>query len=93
MGVRSCSEPGGLGQPTARSEDSLMRLTPIQGLLKNLKGEIPAHMRREFLPKDVAYEKLKSMTGQDFGYDSIAWQKWIHEQEEAGVKFRIGTER
>ena len=41
-----------------------MRLSPIQRLLKNLKGEIPGYMRREYLPKEVAHEKLRAMTGQ-----------------------------
>ena len=66
-----------------------MRLTPIERLLKNFKGEIPAYMRREFLPKDVAYEKLKEMTGQDFGANIEQWEKWIQEQEAAGVQFRV----
>jgi hypothetical protein len=69
-----------------------MKLTLTEGLLKNLKGEIPPHMRREFLPMESAYEKLKSMTGQDFGYDSAAWEKWIEEQKAAGVEFRISTD-
>ena len=46
-----------------------MRLTPIQGLLKNLAGEIPPQARREYLPPEVAYEKLKAMTDADFGMD------------------------
>lgn len=46
-----------------------MRLTPIEGLLKNLAGEITPQARREYLPPDVAYEKLKEMTGADFGMD------------------------
>jgi hypothetical protein len=66
-----------------------VRLTPIQGLLKNLKGEIPQYMRREYMPKERAYEKLKAMTGQDFGDDSVAWEEWIKKQETAGVKFRV----
>jgi hypothetical protein len=65
-----------------------MRLTPVQRLLKNLKGDIPPYMRREFLPKDVALEKLKTMTGQDFGFDANAWSVWIKEQEASGVEFR-----
>jgi hypothetical protein len=54
-----------------------MRLTPIERLLKNLKGEIPPYMRREFLPKDVAYEKPKQMTGQDFGDNVEQWEAWV----------------
>ena len=69
-----------------------MRLTPVEGLLKNFKGEIPPHMRREFLPREVAYEKLKAMTGQDFGDDIVAWEDWIKAQEAAGVEFRISKD-
>jgi hypothetical protein len=59
----------------------MSRLTPTARLLKNLKGEIPPYMRREFLPKDVAYEMLKEMTGQDFGNDVAKWQTWLREQK------------
>jgi len=69
-----------------------MRLTPIERLLKNLKEEIPPYMRREFLPKDVAYEKLKKMTGQDFGNNIEQWETWIQEQEAAGVEFRVSRD-
>jgi hypothetical protein len=69
-----------------------MRLTPVKGLLKNLKGEIPAYVRREFLPKELAYEKLKAITGQDFGLDSIKWEAWVREQESAGVVFHVQNE-
>jgi hypothetical protein len=66
-----------------------MRLTPVDRLLKNLKGDIPPYMRREYLPKNVAYEKLKAMTGQDFGDDHEAWERWVREQEAAGIEFHI----
>jgi hypothetical protein len=69
-----------------------MRLTPIERLLKNLKREIPSYMRREYLPRDIAYEKLKAMTGQDFGFDTEVWETWVREQEAAGVTFRISKE-
>jgi hypothetical protein len=61
-------------------------------LLKNLKEEIPSYMRREYLPRDVAYEKLKRMTGQDFGDNIEQWETWISEQEAAGVVFRVGKD-
>jgi hypothetical protein len=61
-----------------RSIGTAMKLTPVERLLKNLHEEIPPHMRRGFLPKGVAYERLKQMTGQDFG-DNVG------EKEEARV--------
>lgn len=70
-----------------------MRLKPIERLLKNLKGEIPAYMRREHMSKDAAYQELKAMTGQDFGLDVRRWEAWIKEQEAAGVVFRVPRAR
>jgi len=37
---------------------------------------------RQLLPKDHpakedAYKALKTLTGQDFGYDIDAWQQWL----------------
>jgi hypothetical protein len=61
-----------------------MRLTLIDGLLKNLKQEIPPHMRREYLTRERAYEKLKAITGQDFGFDVERWQAWIVDHEMNG---------
>lgn len=66
-----------------------MRLSPIEGLLKNLAGEIPPRMRREYLTPEVAYEKLKAMTGEDFGMDAERWKAWVSEQEAKGREFRI----
>ena len=66
-----------------------MRLTPVERLVKNLKGEIPNHMRREFLPKEVTYCRLKAMTNQDFGLDAARWEQWVTQQQAAGVLFRV----
>ncbi|TWT34732.1 hypothetical protein Enr8_21460 [Blastopirellula retiformator] len=56
----------------------MSRLTLLQGLLLNFKGEIEPR-RREYLPKKEAYEQLKLHTGQDFGEDIDAWQQWIQD--------------
>jgi hypothetical protein len=69
-----------------------VRLTPVEWLLKNLKGEIPEYMRREYLPKAVAYEELTQMTVQDFGDNVGLWEAWIREQEAAGVEFRLSED-
>ena len=69
-----------------------MRHTPIERLLKNLNEEIPPYARREYLTREVAYEKLKAMTGQDFGLDAERWEEWVREQEVAGVCFRISED-
>ncbi len=54
----------------------MSRLTLLEGLLLNLKGEIEPR-RREYLPKKEAYQQLKLHTGQDFGDDVDRWQQWI----------------
>ena len=69
-----------------------MRLTPIERLLKNLAGEIPSRMRREYLLPEVAYDRLKRMTGEDFGMDPERWNNWIAEQEKLGREFRVPKE-
>jgi hypothetical protein len=57
----------------------MSQLMPLEGLLLNLKQEIPPHRRREYLPKERALELLKQWTGQDFGDDVAAWERWIAE--------------
>ena len=57
-----------------------MRLSLYDGLIKNLKQEIPTRMRREYLTSEKAHERLKELTGQDFDIDDIdGWENWIHE--------------
>jgi hypothetical protein len=70
-----------------------MTLTPTQLYLKNLKGEIPSYMRREYRSKEQALEMLRAMTGQDFGFDVQRWEEWIGAQEAAGVVFRIPKDK
>ena len=69
-----------------------MRLTPIERLIKNLAGEIPHRMRREYLAPDIAYEKLKEMTNEDFGMNADAWKAWVASQEATGRVFQIPKE-
>jgi len=54
----------------------MSRITPVEGFLLNLEQKIE-ECRREYLPRDAAYEKLKSLTGEDFGYDTEKWRTWI----------------
>jgi len=54
----------------------MSQLMPLEGLLLNLKGEIPP-TRRQHLPKEKALELLIAWTGKDFGYDVAAWELWI----------------
>lgn len=63
----------------------MSRLLPLQGLLLNLKQQIPVH-DRAYLPKERALELLRRWTHQDFGDDLAAWESWIaaHERGLAG---------
>jgi len=56
------------------------RVLPLEGFLLNLEQKI-APGRREYLTQEEAYQRLKDVTNQDFGYDAIAWRGWIQGQE------------
>ena len=49
-------------------------------LLLNLKQEIPQHYG-EYRTREEAYETLKWVTGEDFGYDIEAWERWFSEND------------
>ena len=68
-----------------------MRLMPIERLLKNMKQEIPSYMRREYLTREDAYEKIKVMTGQDFGMNVEQWEEWVKKQQAEGVSFAVSN--
>jgi hypothetical protein len=36
---------------------------------------------REYMTKEQAYEKLKSLSGQDFGYDVQKWRLWLESKK------------
>jgi hypothetical protein len=50
----------------------MTRLTLEQLLLANLEERMPIG-GWGYMTKEDAYESLKEMTGQDFGYDLKAW--------------------
>jgi hypothetical protein len=64
---------------------NMSRLTLVQGLLRNLAQEIDQN-RREFIPREEAYLKLKKMTGQDFGYDVPKWRQWFKNNPKGATK-------
>jgi hypothetical protein len=57
----------------------MTRLFPLQGLIKNIRGDVPQMQRRLYVPKERAYQLLKAWTGQDFGEDIEAWENWVNE--------------
>lgn len=44
-------------------------------LIRNLEGTFP-HDLPYYSSKKEAYERLKEITGEDFGYDGKAWRDW-----------------
>jgi hypothetical protein len=59
----------------------MSRLTLQQTFLLNLKQEIPEWDMMSYMTREEAYEALKKHTGQDFGYDIEAWERWFRENE------------
>ncbi len=51
-------------------------------LLMNLKQHIPRG-RREYLPRDRAYELLKAHTGKDFGDQIEQWEAWVEQNPDS----------
>jgi len=64
----------------------MSKVTFHQGLLLNLEGKVIPRTRRDYLPREKAYEMLKKDTGQDFGYDVKAWKKWLEENKKGARK-------
>lgn len=59
----------------------MSQLTPYEGLIKNLRQDIPKTQLREYLTREQAYERLKQWSGQDFGLDADRWQSWAAENK------------
>jgi hypothetical protein len=56
----------------------MSRLSYEEILIANLKQELyPDEM--SYMSKEIAYGWLKKHTGQDFGDDIEAWEKWVLE--------------
>jgi hypothetical protein len=66
----------------------MSRLTLIKGLLLNLAGKIDPNRRREYLPVEDAYQKLKQLTGKDFGYDVEKWRQWFKDNSKKPARNR-----
>ena len=59
----------------------MSRITPIQGLLANLRGEIKPGSRA-YLPPAEAHRLLCELSGQDFGMDADRWKAWFHSRDQ-----------
>lgn len=49
----------------------------LERFLENLKGEWEPGMSH-YCSREVALDGLRKLTGQDFGYDSSAWEAWVY---------------
>jgi hypothetical protein len=46
---------------------------PLDLLLDNLRGKVP--VSSEYMTRERAYEALKLLSGEDWGYDADAWAR------------------
>ena len=67
----------------------MTRLTLEQLLLVNLAEQMPSRFTLGYMTKEDAYERLKEMTGQDFGYDLDAWKAWLRKHKKEFSNFRL----
>ena len=67
-------------------------LLPHQILMRNLRGEIEKESRI-FMPEAEALDRLREASGQDFGHDSDAWQRWVSANKEVFIGVRIPPSR
>jgi hypothetical protein len=54
--------------------------TPFELYLANLRG-LFWEGAMYYMPPDVALQKLKDLTKQDFGYDDKKWEEWGREND------------
>ena len=57
-----------------------MRASPFDHYLMNLREMLPASSL-SYMSREEAHEKLKELSGQDFGYDDDEWLRWAVENE------------
>lgn len=57
----------------------MTHITLRRMLLDNLAGKIPPENRRVYMPPENALDRLRALTGQDFGMDVAAWRAWTRE--------------
>ena len=52
-----------------------MWASPFEIFLLNLRRMLPEYSIH-FMPADEALQRLREMTGKDFGYDCDKWEDW-----------------
>lgn len=51
-------------------------------LIKSLTADAQERSMYRLYDRDSAYETLKQLTGQDFGYNPDEWREWIDDQDD-----------
>jgi hypothetical protein len=69
-----------MSMPRSKEERMLIKM-----LLRELKGYWFKWSRYQ-LPKEHAHNRLKRLTGQDFGYDVKAWRRWFDENPDVELR-------
>ena len=63
----------------------MTRLLPIQLALHNLKQmQLPPRCQ---CTEEQAVDMLRLLTGQDFGTDTVAWEKWLIQNQPEDIDF------
>src|SRR5262245_49569928 len=57
-----------------------MFASPFEYYLANLRGKLVAYPHL-FMTAQEAHDKLTKLTGQDFGYDAMAWEEYGFKNE------------
>ena len=67
------------------AEVNRMSAMPAEVLLDNLEGVWPEDAL-EFMPKERAYQELKALTGEDWGYDVEKWRACLKSRDAQAKK-------
>jgi hypothetical protein len=55
----------------------MTRLSYYEALLFNIIPSQFDEYDMEYIPEERALAELREKTGQDFGYDALAWENWL----------------
>jgi hypothetical protein len=69
-------------------EARMSRVSYYEILLASLAGDYPQFSGMVSISPEEAYQLLQQRTGQDFGFDIKAWEKWLDENKE---DWRVAT--
>jgi hypothetical protein len=59
----------------------MSKMSLLERYLLNLGGRVPEGALH-FVNREYARQRLREITGQDFGYDQELWRKWLDNHPE-----------